>query len=139
MLHNKNLLHYQNLPFTNGTPWLHVNNNYETINAEAALADKDSIFYYYQRLIQLRKELDVITTGDFELLMRNDPNVFAYQRRDEGEALVVLCNFSDKEVDLNQKVVKAIKDASVLITNENKDQATKTLQPYEGTVFRIMA
>ncbi|KGP74307.1 alpha-glucosidase [Pontibacillus yanchengensis] len=126
----------KNAGFTNGTPWLQVNSNYETINAEAALADEDSIFYFYQRLIQLRKELDVITTGSFALLMRDDPNVFAYRRVGDGESLIVLCNFSGKEVELAQEVVEEISGASVLITNENKSSATGTLSPYEGTVFK---
>ncbi|MYL52751.1 alpha,alpha-phosphotrehalase [Pontibacillus yanchengensis] len=126
----------KNAGFTNGTPWLQVNSNYETINAEAALADEDSIFYYYQHLIQLRKEFDVITTGTFELLMRNDPNVFAYRRVGQDESLIVLCNFSSMEVELDEKVVEAIQEASVLITNENKSSATGTLSPYEGTVFK---
>ncbi|MFC4557297.1 alpha-glucosidase [Virgibacillus kekensis] len=123
--------------FTTGTPWLQVNSNYERINAETSLADENSIFYYYQRLIQLRKDFDIITTGEFELLMRNDSNVFAYQRKGERESLTVLCNFSAQEVELDQKVVESIKEASVLITNEDKNHSRGTLLPYEGTVFRI--
>lgn len=49
--------------FTTGTPWLPVNPNYKEVNAAAALADEDSIFYYYQKLIALRKQLPVLTEG----------------------------------------------------------------------------
>lgn len=128
--------HTTNAGFTAGTPWLQVNDNYETINAEAALANENSIFYHYQHLIQLRKELDVITVGRFELLMRNHPHIFAYQRIGEEESLIVLCNFSDQEVKLDQKVIESIREANVIITNENNPRHnTETLLPYEGTVF----
>ncbi len=55
--------------FTNGTPWIKVNPNYKAINVEQALADPDSIFYYYQKLIQLRKENPVFVYGSYDLLL----------------------------------------------------------------------
>ncbi|WP_181348109.1 alpha-glucosidase [Thalassobacillus sp. CUG 92003] len=122
--------------FTEGTPWLPVNENYQTINAEAVLRDKQSIFYYYQKLIKLRKERDIISEGAFELLMREHPNVFAYERIGEEESLVVLCNFSSEAQEIDADIATRIKDADRLISNENQGNRM-ALRPYEGSVYHI--
>lgn len=127
-----------NAGFTTGTPWIKVNPRYSEINAEAALADPNSIFYYYQRLIQLRKEMDIITTGKFELLMRDDENIFAYSREADGEQLIVLCNFSNQPVELtDEKILSAIQDAAIVVTNEEQANTRKVLSPYEGVVYLV--
>ncbi|MGP4107742.1 glycoside hydrolase family 13 protein [Virgibacillus sp. L01] len=123
--------------FSTGEPWLRVNDNHAKINAQAAMEDKNSIFYHYQRLINLRKELDIITTGKFELLMRADPNIFAYRRVGEREELIALCNFSDQKVNVSSEIVEKIWDADIVITNEEKLSKGQTLQPYEGTVYKL--
>ncbi|MEH7108619.1 alpha,alpha-phosphotrehalase, partial [Bacillus sp. JJ1764] len=79
--------------FTSGTPWIEVANNYPEINAEKAVQQQDSIFYHYQKLIQLRKQYDVITEGDFQLLFEHDDAVFAYTRTYENETLLVINHF----------------------------------------------
>ncbi len=88
----------KNAGFTTGTPWFTVNPNYKEINAEAALADPDSVFYYYQKLIRLRHENDIIVYGTFHPLLEDDENVYAYERRLDGKVLTVACNWTDKEV-----------------------------------------
>jgi oligo-1,6-glucosidase len=70
----------KNAGFTTGTPWISVNPNYKEINAEAALADPDSVFYYYQKLIRLRHEIPVIVYGVFEPLLEDSPSIYAYRR-----------------------------------------------------------
>ena len=87
----------KNAGFTEGTPWLPVNPNHTTINAEAALADPDSVFHYYQKLLKLRKELPVFAHGDFTLLEPEHPKLFVYRRSYQGNHLLVVCNFSDEE------------------------------------------
>ena len=67
----------ENAGFTTGTPWIKVNPNYTVINAKAALADPDSVFYYYQKLIRLRHETPVIVYGVFEPLLEDDPCIYA--------------------------------------------------------------
>lgn len=127
----------ENGGFTTGIPWLRVNDNYQSINSVAALKDQDSIFYHYQRLIQFRKEMNIITTGKFELIMRNDPNIFAYKRVSEDDMLIVLCNFSNHNVELEDQVVRQIKEAEVVITNEDNKHSSNSLGPYEGTTYRV--
>lgn len=88
----------ENGGFTDGTPWIEVNKNYEVINAMQQLEDEDSIFHYYQKLIRLRKEYDVIAYGSFRALDGQNPSVLAYMREHEGQRLIVVCNFYEKEV-----------------------------------------
>ena len=82
-----------NAGFTTGTPWIQTADNYTEINVKNSLKDKDSIFYYYQKLIQLRKNYDVIAYGDIKPLLREDKRVFAYERNYKGQKLIVICNF----------------------------------------------
>lgn len=88
----------ENGGFTDGTPWIEVNKNYEDINAMQQLEDEDSIFHYYQKLIRLRKEYDVIAYGSFRALDEQNPSVLAYMREHEDQKLIVVCNFYEKEV-----------------------------------------
>ncbi|PAE32510.1 glycoside hydrolase family 13 protein [Bacillus sp. 7884-1] len=129
----------ENGGFTSGTPWIKVNPKYKEINAKAALEDSNSIYYYYQRLIQLRKDVDIITTGRFELVLANDPNIFAYKRIGENETLIILCNFSDQVVGVsNEGIIESVKDASIVITNdEDKDSSRNVLNPYEAVVYSL--
>ena len=97
-----------NAGFTTGTPWLGVNENYREINAEQALADPDSVFYFYQKLIRLRKESPVVQEGKFIPMLEAHPQVFAFERKLEGEgaaagqgggSLLVFCNFYGTETE----------------------------------------
>lgn len=117
--------------FTTGEPWIEVNPNYSTINVEQALQDSNSIFYYYQSLIRLRKNYDVMTTGAFNLINRENPDVFAYERVDEDEKLVVYCNFSD------QAHTFSMPEGEVLIHNYNELDSMHNLhlRPWEAVVF----
>ncbi|NJP36538.1 glycoside hydrolase family 13 protein [Alkalicoccus luteus] len=119
-----------NAGFTEGTPWLAVNPNYSRINAAKALADPDSLFYVYQKLIQLRKEYDVIVYGDFELIHKESDTIFAYKRCLDDHQLTVFCSFSDQEsepVDTGE--------GTILISNYKRDAGGRiTLQPYEAVV-----
>ena len=80
--------------FTTGAPWMKVNPNHTEINAAAALADPDSVFYTYQKLIALRKAHPVFAEGDFTLLCPEDGQVFAYLRRGAGQELLAAVNLS---------------------------------------------
>lgn len=115
-----------NAGFTTGVPWLTTNPNYKEINAKAALADENSIFYYYQKLIQLRKEYEVFRKGSFTLYKPEDPNHFCYIRETETERLLVTCNFTDKELALNLPT-----EGQVLISNYGQP-LEHTLRPYEA-------
>lgn len=84
----------ENGGFTQGTPWIGMGDNVSTVNAAAALADPDSVFYCYQKLIALRKRYAILTHGDYLDLLPDHPRLWCYCRRIAGETLVVATNFS---------------------------------------------
>ncbi|EAF0291606.1 alpha-glucosidase [Listeria monocytogenes] len=127
----------ENAGFTTGTPWLKVNPRYKEINNEEALKNPDSIFYYYQNLIKLRKTTEIITTGNYRLLLPKDEAIFAYERYTENEKLVVLCNFTEEEqVISDETILNEIQKGSVLVNNV-PNIIEGTLRPYEAIVYQI--
>ncbi|MBC2256581.1 alpha-glucosidase [Listeria ivanovii] len=126
-----------NAGFTTGTPWIKVNPRYTEINNEEALKNPDSIFYYYQNLIKLRKSTEIITTGNYRLLLPNDEAVFAYERYTNDEKLVVLCNFTeDEQIITDKNILNDIKKGTVLVNNV-RDIIEGTLRPYEAIVYQV--
>ncbi|MDM8201222.1 glycoside hydrolase family 13 protein [Allofournierella massiliensis] len=122
----------ENAGFTTGTPWLPVNPNYTSINAEAALADPDSVFWYYKKLIALRKEYPVFVEGDFTLLEEEHPQLFVYRRSTKNEQILVVCNFSG--TDVSWSLPGEWTTAEMLISNY-PSQVQKTLRPWEATIL----
>ena len=120
-----------NAGFTTGTPWLAVNPNYVHINAEAALEDPDSVFYYYQKLIHLRKNYPVIQMGEFNLVYPADEKVFAYRRDTDEEHLLVVCNFTDETLEF--EVPEDFHGSQLLISNYT--EAVPELRPYEAVML----
>ena len=116
--------------FTTGTPWLPVNPNCAEINAEAAVADPNSVFHYYRKLIELRKTYPVFRDGTFTLLCPEDEQVFAYTRDTEHGHLLVVCNFSGEEAAFAWP--EAYCTAKTLIANYN-DRAP-VLRSYEAAM-----
>ncbi|MGM0438676.1 MAG: glycoside hydrolase family 13 protein, partial [Bacillota bacterium] len=87
----------ENGGFTTGSPWLKLNPNYKKINVKKALANKDSIFYYYQKLIKLRKENPIFVYGRYKLILDDHKEIYAYLREDKVEKLLVILNFFENE------------------------------------------
>lgn len=84
----------ENAGFSKAKPWIKMNPNYKEINVKNALGDKDSVFYYYQKLIKLRHDLPIITTGKYELLDKDNPDTYCYLRKGKNETLFVAGNFT---------------------------------------------
>ena len=126
----------ENGGFTTGTPWIEVNKNYETINAKTEREDQDSIFYYYQKLIELRKQYDVIAYGDFEEVAREYKDVIAYKRHYENETLFVISNFYGKETTL--RLLEKMNEYEKLLGNYegiNQTEEGLKLRPYETMIL----
>ena len=126
----------ENGGFTKGTPWIKINPNYTTINAREQMEREDSVFHYYQKLISLRKKEPVIVYGTFELLMPEDEDIFMYTRTYEQEKLLVICNFSQKEREL--EIPEEWQKGTVLLGNY-KDAAVgrkMCLRDYEAIVIK---
>ena len=119
--------------FTTGTPWLPLNPNYREINAAEALSRKDSVFYYYQKLISLRKQMELIVYGDYRLLFPEDEDLYVYTRNLGDEHLLVVCNFSEKERSL--RLPEAFREGRILIANhEAAPGETVVVPPYGALV-----
>lgn len=125
----------ENAGFTTGTPWIGVNPNYKDINAKAALADEDSVFHYYQKLIALRKEQPVLVYGHYALLEPDHESLYVYTRTLEEQKMLVICNFTKEEV--SYEIPAEFGGKQVLISNYGRDGAegTITLKPYEALVL----
>lgn len=125
----------ENAGFTTGTPWIAVNPNYKKINVADQLKREDSVFHYYQKLIRLRKENEIIVYGNYELLLPEDENIFAYKRTLDNKKLLVVCNFSKSEQKFD---FQGYENAKVLISNYNRDAGEDgILKPYEATVLLL--
>lgn len=129
-----------NAGFTKGTPWIKVNPNYSEINVENALKDKNSIFYYYQKLIKLRKEHEIIVYGDLNILLLEHESIFAYTRSYKNEKLLVILNFYADEVEFKLDKALEYKEAQLLISNYNVNDSQFDdiiLRPYESRVYLL--
>ncbi|WP_047981019.1 alpha,alpha-phosphotrehalase [Ornithinibacillus contaminans] len=127
-----------NAGFTSGTPWIEPARNYKEINVEKTLKASDSIFNHYQTLIELRKKYDIITYGDYQLLLPDNPQVFAYTRNWNGEQLIVVNNFYDSEVTVTLPV-EINASTTILLSNypDSTITANLTLRPYESIVYYV--
>lgn len=128
----------ENGGFTTGKPWIKVNPNYEEINVEQAIADPDSVFYYYKKLIQLRKENEVMVYGTFETYLDNHPKIYAYTRELEDEQWLVVLNISDQKSQLELPSDLNFKLKELILGNyQVDDQEVVELRPYEARIYRI--
>lgn len=118
--------------FTAGTPWIMVNPNYKEINAEEQMNRPDSVFHYYQKLIRLRKEREIVVYGSYDLLLPESEEIYAYTRTLGGEKLLTVCNFTDQEV--RYEVPEEFRGGDCLISNYDAPELTEsvTLRPYEA-------
>ena len=118
------------------TPWIMVNPNYTKINAKDQVSREDSVFKYYQKLIKLRHESDLIVYGTYDLILDDDKDIYAYIRTLGDEKLIVYCNFSEntREVELPEEFT----DGKILISNYNDAKVSEkiTLRPYEAIVIQ---
>ncbi|WP_349304931.1 alpha-glucosidase [Paenibacillus sp. Marseille-Q4541] len=128
--------------FTQGTPWLPLNPNYHEINVEQSLAEPDSVFHHYRKLIQLRKDNLVIVYGSYELILYDHESIFAYVRRLDGETLLVINNFYDQETVFECPANLTTDRAELMISNYPVEQGQKwdlsqmVLRPYESLVLK---
>lgn len=133
-----------NAGFTTGKPWIKVNPNYQDINVAQALADPQSIFYYYQQLIQLRKANPVIIEGRYNLILEDDPEIYAFTRTLEGngmgDRLLIILNFTANTPTFQLPDHLPDEQPTLLIANypvEETPIQKLTLRPFEARVYRL--
>ncbi|QHE54068.1 alpha-glucosidase [Pontibacillus sp. HMF3514] len=125
----------QNAGFTDGEPWIKMNPNYTEINVENALNDKNSVFYYYQKLISLRKTYKVFSYGDYQPILEDHAKIYAFFREFEGEKILVVANMSDEENLFEYSVETS--DVELLLHNYEVEQEVSnvSLRPHEVRVY----
>ncbi|MCU0485219.1 MAG: alpha-amylase family glycosyl hydrolase, partial [Anaerolineales bacterium] len=130
-----------NAGFTTGTPWIKVNPNYSQINVQQALADPGSIFHYYQKLIQLRKEHPIMVYGTYGLILEDHPEIYAFTRTLGAEKLLVMLNFRAGAPVFELPAGLPCANPQLLISNYEIDPAEDldhlVMRPYEARVYRI--
>lgn len=126
--------------FTTGKPWIEVNPNHVSINAAESVADPDSVFHHYRRLIALRHGEPAVAHGDFRMLLPDDPSVYAFTRTLGQVVLLVVANLSPVPVELNLPDAAAWDDAELLLTNlvEGDPSRPGGLAPWEARVLRLV-
>ncbi|CDU00923.1 Trehalose-6-phosphate hydrolase [Vibrio coralliirubri] len=128
--------------FSQAQPWLDVANNYSEINAEQALEDKDSVFYFYKSLIELRKQVPVITDGSYQDLQPDHSSIFAYVRENEGQILLCINNYYGEEAECVLPERFDMSKAKSLLSNYQQANTSvalhhQVLRPYETRILLI--
>ncbi|MGI8768479.1 MAG: alpha-glucosidase [Propionibacteriaceae bacterium] len=124
--------------FTTGTPWIAVNPNHAQINTEAAIADPDSVFHHYRKLIALRHDHEVVVHGRYQLLLPEHEQLFAYTRTLDDQVLTVLANLSSDPADLPASALVGLESAELLLAT-HADREPARLAPWESRVLLAFA
>ena len=122
--------------FSEGIPWLPVNQNYVTINAQAEVAEPDSVFHHFRKLIALRHEHPVIVHGRFELLLPDDEQIWAITRTLDDQILVMVANCSSTPAAVPEGVLPDLAQATLLLAT-HKTSTSLDLQPWESRVYLL--
>jgi oligo-1,6-glucosidase len=125
----------KNAGFSDGKPWLKVNPNYETINAEVQENDSNSVLNYFRKLVQLRKQEPTLVYGTYTLLDENNPKVYNYLRTFESRKIIVLLNFSLEKAGYNCGY--NLEKSTVLLNNYSTSNKTNELRPFEALVLAL--
>jgi oligo-1,6-glucosidase len=128
----------KNAGFTSGTPWLKINSNHDTINVETEEKNPNSCLNYFRKAIQFRKDHKVLVYGDYELLLPNDENIYAFIRSNEEEKLLIVLNFSNEEKNIS--LPEDINVGESMLNNYDEVQMNGSelgLMPYQAVIFEI--
>ena len=120
--------------FSSVEPWLKVNPNHKDINVEAQQNDEDSILSYYREMIAFRKEHPTLIYGDYKCLLKDDPNIYAYERFDSDGHFLVVLNFSDNEQSFTEKVGNSLE---LQMNNYQSVNETTVMRPWEAKLFKV--
>ncbi|MGM9987560.1 MAG: alpha-glucosidase [Bacillaceae bacterium] len=128
----------QNGGFTTATPWLSVNPNYTTINVEAQQQDEQSILHFYKQLIRLRKQHNLFVYGQYDLILENHPNIYAYTRTLDGQKAVIITNLTSEATTYHYEEVALSSDKLALSNYDvasHESTTTIELKPYEARLY----
>ncbi|UOQ86829.1 glycoside hydrolase family 13 protein [Gracilibacillus salinarum] len=128
--------------FTSGTPWLGVNPNYQEINVAQAVTDPDSIYHYYKKLIDVRKSNAALLYGDYELILDDHHQIYAYTRTTDEETMLIITNLFEDEATYELPESLLQRSSSLCLSNydvETGEQMVNgVLRPYEARVYKLV-
>jgi len=131
-----------NAGFSTGVPWIKVNPNYLEINVAQDLIDSNSIFFYYQKIIQLRKENLIMIYGDYQLILEDDEHIYSYLRTLNKDQLLIILNFFSSQTIFNLPANINYQEKELLISNydveEKEDIKSIYLRPFETRVYKLV-
>ena len=122
--------------FTSGVPWIGVNPNHVTINAVNQVGVPGSVFEFYRTLIRLRHDEPVVAIGDFRMLTPEHPSLFAYERRLDGDSLLVVANFDIVDLDVATVLGDDLTDGTVILGNYDDATPAEPLRAWEVRVLK---
>ena len=128
-----------NSGFTEGKPWINVNENYKNINVQAQLKDEKSILNFYKKMITIRKEYKTLIYGSYDLILDEDEKIYAYTRTMGNEKFIVIVNLSHDEAKYNYE--EELNYEGLLLSNYNVDKHNTIkefiLRPYEARLYKL--
>lgn len=124
-----------NAGFTAGSPWLRLNANYKSVNVASQDSDPASCLNYFRKMIKLRKETPALVYGNYSLVDRDNPDVYAFTRELAGKKLLVMLNFKNSKTTVNTG--NNLSKAKILISNYGSGSVSETLKPYEAVVMEL--
>ncbi len=119
--------------FSKVEPWIRVNPSKNEVNVEQALKDKNSLYYFYKKLIDIKKNNKVVEDGEFKMISPHNLHIFAYSRENNEQKLIVVANFSNKNRKF--KLIENLNDKDVALSNF--EEHDKTLKPFETRVYIV--
>jgi len=127
--------------FSTGKPWIGVNPNYKEINVSNQEKDPNSILNFYKKMIAMRKENPILVYGEYNLILENHEQIFAYTRTFDKEKLLIICNLSSLEAMYEYGDLE-LSYEGLMLTNykiePHKNISKFILQPYEARVYRVI-
>jgi oligo-1,6-glucosidase len=126
--------------FTVGEPWIKLNPNYPQVNVAQAVADENSVYHYYKRLIRLRKQHPVLVDARYDLILPNHQEIYAYTRTMETEQWLVVCNFFAGQPEFVLPSGDFYQTTELVLSNypvlDSAEVDRFNLRPYECRVYR---
>jgi alpha-glucosidase len=128
-----------NAGFTSGTPWMKINPNFTEINVEDQRSNPDSILNHYKKMIELKKKYELFTYGIYDLLLKDDPQIYAYTRTLDNQIALIITNLTDKEADFESMYELSSKNLILenYKTEDHEDITSFTLNPFEARVYLL--
>ncbi|NFS29734.1 alpha-glucosidase [Clostridium botulinum] len=131
----------ENAGFSNNKPWIDVNSNYKEINVESELKDPNSVLNFYKKMIDVKKNSETLSYGEYKLILDEDENIYSYMRILGDKKYMIICNLSDNE-NLYKYEKETLTFESLILSNYEVNKHDKinsiNLKPWECRLYKLM-